>query len=134
MRPRVGHVCFRIEDAYHLSEDLGCFEGAFAGLWLSHVPKERLSAFFKNLHEHLNSGAPVLLIDNSKIQCRTLPITEKDKHGNTYQNRVLDDGTRYRVLKNFPSNNELCRAIEGFGTHASFQELEHFWIFKYEAA
>ena len=132
MRPGVENVCFRIQDAYHLSQDLGSFDAAFAGLWLSHVPKERLRGFFANLHKHLRSGSRVFLLDNSKAQCRDLPITETDVHGNTYQNRVLDDGTRYRVLKNFPSNAELGTVIEGLGIHARFRELEHFWIFRYE--
>jgi len=131
-RPGVSKVRFRVEDAYSLSGDLGSFDAVFAGLWLSHVPKERLRAFFINLHKHLSSGAAVLLIDNSKAQCRELPIAETDVKGNTYQNRVLDDGTSYRVLKNFPSDKELNEVIEGIGVKAIFRGLEHFWIFQYE--
>jgi demethylmenaquinone methyltransferase/2-methoxy-6-polyprenyl-1,4-benzoquinol methylase len=132
-RPGVDNVCFRLEDAYHLSDDLGLFDAAFAGLWLSHVPKERIREFFISIHKHLDSGAIVLLIDNSKAQCRALPITEKDEKGNTYQDRVLDDGTTHRVLKNFPTETELNEIIEGIGGNAMFRELEHFWIFQYEA-
>jgi len=131
-RPGVSNVRFRVEDAYRLSDDPGLFEAAFAGLWLSHVPKERLREFFTNLHRHLSAGAVVLLIDNSKAQCRELPIDETDVKGNSYQTRVLDDGTSYRVLKNFPSNKELSEVIEGLGVKAIFRELEHFWIFQYE--
>jgi len=131
-RPGVANVRFRVEDAYGLSDSLGSFEAAFAGLWLSHVPKERLRAFFTNLHKHLNAGAVVLIIDNSKAQCRDLPISDTDVRGNTYQTRVLDNGTRHRVLKNFPSDKELNEVIEGIGVQAIFRELEHFWIFQYE--
>lgn len=131
-RPGVGDVTFCVEDAYRLSDRLGLFEAAFAGLWLSHIPKERLRAFFMNLHEHLYSKAVVLLIDNSKIQCRDLPITDTDDKGNTYQSRMLDNGTVHRVLKNFPSEEELSQTIEGLGIKANYRELEHFWIFIYE--
>ena len=132
-RPGVGNVCFCVEDAYRLSDRLGSFDALFAGLWLSHVPREQLRAFFINLHKHLCSEAVVLLIDNSKIQCRDLPITHTDGNGNTYQSRVLDNGTTHRVLKNFPSENELTQTIRGLGSKAIYKELEHFWIFQYEA-
>ena len=128
----VSNVRFRVEDAFRLSDSLGSFDAAFAGLWLSHVPKERFRAFFINLHKHLSSGAVVLLIDNSKAQCRELPIAETDVKGNTYQTRVLDDGTSYRVLKNFPSKKELSEVVGRIGVNADFRELEHFWIFQYE--
>ncbi len=131
-RPCVANVRFRLEDAFRLSDSLGSFGAAFAGLWLSHVPKERFRAFFINLHKHLSSGAVVLLIDNSKAQCRELPIAETDVKGNTYQTRVLDDGTSYRVLKNFPSKKELSEVVGRIGVNADFRELEHFWIFQYE--
>lgn len=42
------------------------------------------------------------------------------------------NGAVHRVLKNFPSEKELDRVIEGIGTKASFRELEHFWIFMYK--
>ena len=131
-RPGVEEVCFLVEDAYHLSVELGVFDAAFAGLWLSHVPKERLNTFFSSLHKHLSAGATVLLIDNSKAQCRALPITGKDDKGNTYQDRVLDDGTTHRVLKNFPTSDDLEELIEGKGTNSEYRELEHFWMFQYE--
>ena len=130
--PGVANVRFRVEDAYGLSDSRGLFEAAFAGLWLSHVPKERLRAFFTNLHKHLSAGAVVLLIDNSKAQLRELPIAETDVRGNTYQTRELDDGTSHRVLKNFPSKKELSEVVERIGVNADFRELEHFWIFQYE--
>lgn len=132
-RPGVGRVRFERADAYELPASLGLFEGAFAGLWLSHVPVERRGEFLASLHRRLLPGAKVALIDNSTVQLRDFPITERDARGNTWQERVLKDGTRHRVLKNFPAREELEAMIAGFGERPAFRELANFWLFEYEA-
>lgn len=125
-------VRFAIADAYSLPECLGQFDAAFAGLWLSHVPKQRLAAFFESLHKRLAPGAQVLLMDNSDAQCRDIPVTGRDTDGNTYQHRTLRDGSVHRVLKNFPTQPELEQMIEGIGLNSSYRLLEHFWTFHYQ--
>lgn len=132
-RHGVGRVRFERADAYDLPASLGLFEGAFAGLWLSHVPVERRGEFLASLHRRLLPGAKVALIDNSTVQLRDFPIAERDAHGNTWQDRVLKDGTRHRVLKNFPVREELEAMIAGFGERPAFRELANFWLFEYEA-
>ena len=132
-RPGVGRVRFERADAYELPASLGLFEGAFAGLWLSHVPVERRGEFLASLHRRLLPGAKVALIDNSTVQLRDFPIAERDAHGNTWQDRVLKDGTRHRVLKNFPAREELEAMIAGVGERPAFRELANFWLFEYEA-
>ena len=47
LRPHTGNVRFTQADAYSLGEVLGRFDGAFAGLWFSHVPIESRTAFLR---------------------------------------------------------------------------------------
>jgi ubiquinone/menaquinone biosynthesis C-methylase UbiE len=132
LRTGVSDVAFMVADAYHLSVLPGAFDAAFAGLWVSHIPRQELPAFFAAVQGLLQPGSPVLVIDNSKEQCKELPITETDQDGNTYQTRALEDGSHHKVLKNFPTREELQLAIAGVGTKYRFQELEHFWTFQFE--
>ncbi len=126
-------VQIRQADAYELA-DLGMeFNGAFAGLWLSHVPKQRLGEFFQSLHRVLAPGATVLFIDNSRAQLERLPLSYADEFGNTFQDRELEDGSTHRVLKNFPTADELEAAIERHGIRPIFKQLENFWLFQYTA-
>jgi demethylmenaquinone methyltransferase/2-methoxy-6-polyprenyl-1,4-benzoquinol methylase len=134
LRPGVQRVSFVHADAYALPRSLGSFDAAFAGLWISHVPVERRREFLSGLHARLVPGARVVLLDNTEAQCERLPISERDAAGNTYQMRVLPDGTTYRVLKNFPSEDELRSTIEGVGTHGQHWRGAHFWAFWYAAA
>jgi demethylmenaquinone methyltransferase/2-methoxy-6-polyprenyl-1,4-benzoquinol methylase len=127
-------VRFETADAYALPEGLGPFDAAFAGLWFSHVPVRRRAEFLRSLHARLEPGARVVLLDNSEVQTRELPIAERDAHGDTWQHRRLKDGSIHRVLKNFPAREELEAAIAGFGRHAHFRRLDNFWLFAYEAA
>jgi demethylmenaquinone methyltransferase/2-methoxy-6-polyprenyl-1,4-benzoquinol methylase len=132
LRPHAGNVRFLRADAYALPADLGLFDGAFAGLWFSHVPVESRTSFFRSLHARLQAGARVILIDNSQVQCRELPIVERDTAGNTYQVRQLRDGTHHRVLKNFPSEDELAALIAPVATEYHFRILDNFWLVEYE--
>lgn len=133
LRPRTEAARFVRADAYALPADLGKFDAAFAGLWLSHVPVASRANFFASLHRLLLPGARVVLIDNSEAQCVELPIVERDDDGNTYQHRRLRDGSVHRVLKNFPTEAELVSMIGGFGEHPRHRRLENFWLFEYAA-
>lgn len=134
-KQRLNGVCnsFSVADVYALPEALGKFNGAFAGLWFSHIPIERRAEFFHSLHSRLVPDSRVVLIDNSEVQLKDYPIKEHDTFGNTYQHRALRDGSVHRVLKNFPSESELLTLVKDLGcTNCQFKQLENFWVFEYE--
>jgi demethylmenaquinone methyltransferase/2-methoxy-6-polyprenyl-1,4-benzoquinol methylase len=130
-RPACAAVRFRQVDAYALPPDLGRFDAAFAGLWLSHVPVRRRRTFFASLHRVLQPGARVVLIDNSDVQCARWPIVETDADGDSYQQRQLKDGSSHRVLKNFPTEAELVAMTSAFAENARYEALQNFWLFEY---
>jgi ubiquinone/menaquinone biosynthesis C-methylase UbiE len=131
LRPNCSGVEFVLADAYFLPSNLGRFTAAFAGLWLSHVPIGRRPAFLNSVVALLEPGARVVLFDNSEIQCRDFPVVESDAEGNTFQQRVLRDGSTHRVLKNFPDEAALMAMIDGVGVRPRYQMLENFWWFEY---
>lgn len=126
-----GNAVFVQADAYALHADLGSFNAAFAGFWLSHVPVGRRREFLAGLHRLLAPESVVVLIDNRFVEGRSTPVSESDPEGNTYQQRQLADGSCHRILKNFPGEAELRAMIEGLGEDAVYRETEHFWTFRY---
>lgn len=133
LRPGVNPAHCVVADAYALPSNLGRFDGAFAGLWFSHVPKARYAEFFASLHGVLLPGARVLFIDNAEVQCKDYPIVEVDAEGNTYQSRPLRDGSAHRVLKNYPSQAELSELAKTFGAAQwSYRAIDNFWLLEYE--
>lgn len=132
LRPGTEGVTYRQADAYALPPDLGMFDGAFAGLWFSHVPLAARMSFLAGLHRHLRPRARVILIDNNEVQLNDFPITETDADGNTYQHRTLRDGSVHRVLKNFPGERELRDLVAPFACAVDYRGFENFWLLEYE--
>lgn len=129
-----GRASFLVGDAYGLSSRLGMFNAAFAGFWFSHVPKARRGEFMRGLNELLVPDAKVVLLDNLYVEGSSSPIAETDSDGNTYQARSLKDGSKHRVLKNFPSQEELQSSLGVLGKRSKFRTWQHYWAFEYLAA
>jgi ubiquinone/menaquinone biosynthesis C-methylase UbiE len=132
LRPGTESVVFRQADAYALPHDLGDFDAAFAGLWFSHMPIEARASFLSGMHAFLKPGARVIFIDNNETQIGDHKIVEADAQGNTYQMRPLKDGSMHRVLKNFPTENELFALLSVHGGRVEYSQLMNFWMVEYE--
>lgn len=126
-------VRYRIADAFDLPADAGPFDGAYAGFWWSHLRKSECAAFLRSLHRCLAPGAVVVLMDNLYVEGSSTPIARRDEAGDTWQERKLDNGATHEVLKNFPTEAELRKAVEGFGTNCRYRALDYYWLFSYEA-
>jgi ubiquinone/menaquinone biosynthesis C-methylase UbiE len=124
-------VRFMVGDAYRLPGSSARFTAGFAGFWLSHVPLPRVREFLHGFHAALSPGAKVVLIDNRFVHGSNHPITERDEQGNTYQLRKLDDGSSHRVLKNFPSENDLRQVVAGSAEDVRYHEWQHYWALEY---
>lgn len=131
-KPMPGSVRFAELDAYTLAGlDGERFDATFAGCWWSHVPLALLPAWLETLHSKLEPGARVVFLDNSFVQTSSTPITRRDADGNTYQQRVLDDGSVHEVLKNFPSRDEACARLGARASACEWIAHEHYWILSY---
>ena len=129
---RNSNVTFLRSDAYELKEVKDKFSGGFSGFWWSHILKEKRKGFLSVFHEKLNPGAKVVFIDNRFAEGSNIPISRRDEDGNTYQNRSLDDGSSYEILKNFPDKEELEKDFSEFGSNLQIELFEYYWIVSYK--
>ncbi len=127
-------VRFEPADAYALPVALGAFGGAFAGFWWSHVPRGRIGEFLGSLHARLEPGSTVVLLDNRYVEGSSTPIAGFDVDGNTFQVRRMTDGGTVRVMKNFPSEDELRRDLAPRATAIEYVALEYYWLVSYRTA
>jgi SAM-dependent methyltransferase len=130
-RVSLPNVRFVAGDAYALAPDLGAFDAAFSGFFLSHVPRSKLRPFAAQLNSRLEPGARVLFIDNRFVDGSSSPIDGTDVDGNTYQERRLADGTAHRVLKNFLQEHELRSCVDGIAFNVEYREFRHYWALHY---
>ncbi|MEO8656616.1 MAG: class I SAM-dependent methyltransferase [Ramlibacter sp.] len=133
-RPANRKVEFIEGDAYALALGGRRFQRGFAGFWFSHVPKSRVREFLLGFNAALEPGATVVLLDNVYVEGSSTPIGETDNEGNTYQARRLDDGTTHRLIKNFPSQEELRAVTAGLATQVKYKTWRYYWALQYQVA
>lgn len=120
-------VRFMVGDAYALDDALGRFDAAFAGFWYSHIPRARRAGFLDGLARRLTPGARLVLIDNRHVEGSSTPLEPADAEGDTWQARRLGDGSVHRVLKNFPTPDELRAEIGRVATEVQVVQWTHYW-------
>jgi SAM-dependent methyltransferase len=125
------NVRFVEADAYALDSAGGQYEAAFAMFWLSHVPRARLRPFLRGLQRRLARGAVVFFADNVFVPGLGGELTAPDEAGDTFKLRMLADGSRHRVLKNYFRPGELVDLL-GPTAHVRFGNL--FWSARYLSA
>ena len=124
-------IHFLVGDAYNLPAISAGLDGGFAGFWLSHVPRSRINEFLRGFHAALSPGAKIIFLDNRFVPGSSTPISETDAEGNTYQVRSLTDGSTHRVLKNFPSREELFESVAGLANDVHYHEWQYYWALEY---
>ena len=98
-------VSLRQADAYDLKEVGGPFSAAMAVDWLAHVPYSRIPSFLEGVHSVLSSDAQVVFCDQLP---RSRAVTgEYDSDGNLVVMRQLPDGSNYRVIKHYMSDEKI---------------------------
>jgi demethylmenaquinone methyltransferase/2-methoxy-6-polyprenyl-1,4-benzoquinol methylase len=127
-------VRFVVGDAFRIPTQPEKFDAGFAGFWWSHIPLGRIQEFLLGFHAVLRPGAKVIFLDNRFVEASSTPVSERDAEGNTYQERRLADGSIHRVLKNFPTREDLMQAISPFADKLQYHEWQYFWAVEYAAA
>jgi demethylmenaquinone methyltransferase/2-methoxy-6-polyprenyl-1,4-benzoquinol methylase len=124
-------VQFVQADAFSLSTVQGVFTAGFAGFWWSHILKSQLGQFLDVFHTKLASGALVVFIDNTYVEGSNHPITRIDAEGNTYQQRRLENGTIYEVIKNFPEESEFRNILGAKVSNLQYERFTYYWCLSY---
>jgi len=124
-------VRFLESDAYSLSKIEASFTAGFHGFWWSHIPNQKIAAFLDSFHSALLKNALVVMIDNAYVEGSSTPISRRDRHGNTFQIRQLQDGSEHEVLKNFPSSSELRSRLHAHANYVRVTQLDYYWMVRY---
>lgn len=130
-----GRVRFVKSDAYSLDDVSGDFTAALASYWFSHIPKNRRLEFIRTLHSKLKPGAIVVFVDNIYVEGSNNPMSDYvDGEGNTYSRRRLQDGSEWDVLKNFPTEDELRKLLDGSAEDIEYYKSSYYWWLSYRVS
>lgn len=110
------------------------YEGVFAGFIWSHIQLQDLANFLKKIHQFVLPGGKVVFIDNNYVEGSSQPISRTDENDNTFQNRILKDGSVHLIRKNFPTESFIREKLKGFTKEITYLNLKYFWILIYTPA
>ena len=122
-------VSFSIDDAFDSHIDLPneSVSAVFAAFWWSHVRREEQDRYMQRLRQQVGKDALLVLIDNVYVEGSSTSIARTDLQGNTFQIR-LQDGERFEILKNFPTDSALRKRLGAHLKDIRIQRVEYYWM------
>ena len=122
-----GNVTSGILDAYAVpsSPEVDC---VVAGFLYSHVPVAKRRPLLEGIASAVRSGTPLVLFDNLHVEGSNTPVSRRTAEGDTYQQRMLADGSSHEVLKNFLDAAELKASLGEFFGEVVVKEGQYFWL------
>ena len=104
------------------------FDVVFFGFWLSHVPKERFSAFWSTVRSALRPEGRVFFVDSlpdPESQARNHPVVDESSGRQT---RFLNDGKQFEVIKRYYRPETLTESLARLGWSAKIDDSGSFFI------
>ena len=127
----VDRVSFRNCDALILDQIDGKFNAGMANFFLSHVPKSRLKEFLTGFHNRLEKEATVIMVDNVFVPSLGGDLIRKSGSEDSFKLRELANCSRYEIVKNYFTEEQLLDILEPFARDISIMFGECFWWLVY---
>ncbi|HET8908399.1 MAG TPA: methyltransferase domain-containing protein [Ktedonobacterales bacterium] len=105
------------------------YDTIFFSFWLSHVPPERLAAFWSLVRSALAPDGRVFLLDGLYDETSTAndhQLEGPDAHAVT---RRLNDGEVYRIVKVFYRPDDLTRQLSAWGWRARIEQTPTYFYY-----
>lgn len=105
------------------------FDAVFFSFWLSHVPDDRLAAFWATVAGALAPGGAVFMIDSlfdRTSTARNHSLTDPEQ---TIVTRRLNDGREFRIVKIFYETVPLTTRLATLGWTAKLAQTDRYFIY-----
>ena len=94
------------------------YDLVFFSFWLSHVPPEKLQPFLRNVRQALKPDGQCFIIDSRRAEKSTAK-NQNVYHDGVYQNRTLNDGREFQIVKIYYEPVQLQAALADAGIAAT---------------
>ncbi len=105
------------------------YDGVFFGFWLSHVPIERLDAFFDTVAAALKPGGKLFFVDSRPDQTMSARNHKLPEAGSQIMKRILNDGSSFDIVKNFFDPADLTARCAKAGLTVNVNETPNYFIY-----
>jgi SAM-dependent methyltransferase len=104
------------------------FDAVFFSFWLSHVPADRFASFWSSVAAALRPGGRAFFIDSLPDQTsRANNHRMPDPEG--IQERRLNDGRSFRIVKLFREPAELADELQALGWKSTVRRTPSYFVF-----
>jgi len=108
------------------------FDGVFCGFWLSHVPPDRLGAFWCMVVEALKPPGKVFFVDSLASPTSTAVDHDLPRPGQLHL-RKLNDGREFRIVKVFHAPDEIERVAAAAGLQIVTRKTTEYFLYGHTA-
>ena len=112
-----------------LGQPEGRFDTVFFSFWLSHVPPERFDLFWNSLHNWLNPGGRIFLIDSLYEAQSTAKDQSLRGRDDEVVTRRLNNGRTFEIVKVFYPPGALEGRLESLGWSADVSRTTQFFLY-----
>lgn len=122
------HVAYHQSDIFSWQPDRQ-YDVVFFSFWLSHVPPDRFDAFWRTVRSALKSEGRFFLIDSLYN-----PTTTAHNHvllgrEATVQDRKLNDGRTYRIVKIYYEPEALSTRLQSLGFACDLHRSSDYFLY-----
>lgn len=103
------------------------YDVVFFSFWLSHVPPERFDAFWQQVAAALKPDGRVFFIDSRPEQSASAQ-GQRPPDDDGIQERELNDGRSFRIVKLFYEPEALAERLAGLGWRATCAHTAHYFL------
>ena len=119
-------VTYRVADVFEW-EPPHVFDAVFFSFWLSHVPRQKLNAFFQKVNALLKPGGKLFFVDGLRQPTSTATNHQLPAEESEVMTRTLNDGQHFDIIKVFYSPTELVAACEKTGLAITIQQTSTYF-------
>ena len=105
------------------------YDVIFFSFWLSHVPAQRFADFWQMVDKALAPDGRVFFIDSRHVASSTAADHQLEPAAAQVQERRLNDGRSYQIVKIFYEPAELQQALAALGWRVDVARTETYFIY-----
>ncbi len=128
-RRKLNNITYEVADMYDFESE-NKYEGFFGGFIWSHIKIQDLDNFVGSLKRLIKPDGKIAFIDSNPLKSTNHDlkrIIKTDDFGNTYQKRMVENGNKYLVLKNFPNKEFICEKLSKIANNIEIVQTKYYW-------
>lgn len=116
-------------DIFNFRPKSNYYDVVFFSFWISHVPEEKFNDFWVRISLALKPKGRVFFIDNLQSERKIMEGKKLQKTEVTVSVRILKNGSKFKVVKNFYEPKDLEKKLKVLGWNISVKKTADYFMY-----